>query len=80
MKIKIENVTKEKSIPIRGHIGCAEGESRQENKPALYIAVTTEDSGYEIHLYAETNEEFEKFVEDLKEIVANFPKDYKTKK
>lgn len=78
MNIKIIKCGTGEQTILDGYMEYAEGESRQEKKPALYIAVRGKDSEYEIHLYANTKDEFEKLINDLKRIKDSFPQRYKS--
>ena len=78
MKIEIYNPVKgEMEKILESNYSYSEGESRQEKKPAFFIATHGgEDSGYEIHFSAENVGEIDEFIKNLQEIRDNFSKDY----
>ncbi len=71
MKVVIYSTEGEQKKLLEGNYSYAEGESRQENKPAFFISVYGENS-FEIHFIAERVEEIDELIGNLQEIRDNF--------
>jgi len=64
MKIKVYSTEGEQKKLLEGNYSYAEGESRQEGKPAFFISVYGENS-FEIHFLAENLAQADELIKNL---------------